>query len=228
MSNTLKHKVLDANKWIVEKKLVELTWGNVSAIDRLNGEIYIKPSGIILEKIKARDISVIDREGVARSGLKASVDAPTHVVLYDKFPAITSVIHTHSKYCTIFAQAGRDIPCLGTTHADYFYGSVPCVPHPSQKKVEEEYEQNTGIAIYDYFNKNNINYNHTNACLVAGHGVFVWGSTVNKALENAYVLEIIAEMAYKTLNLNPSSNLQQFILDKHFLRKHGKDKYYGQ
>jgi len=137
-------------------------------------------------------------------------------------------VHTHSKYSTIFAQAGRDIPCLGTTHADYFYGDIPCVSHPSKKLVKNDYELNTGNLIVEHYHKNDIKYDYMPACIVSGHGTFVWGENIEKALENVYVLEIIAEMAYKTLLLNPKASLKKYVLDKHYLRKHGDNKYYGQ
>ena len=228
MSYELKNKVLNANKWIVDKKLVELTWGNVSAYNRNNNQIYIKPSGVALDKTTAEQISVLTSEGHRLDGLKPSVDTPTHIALYKHFETIECVIHTHSKYSTIFAQAGREIPCLGTTHADYFNGPIPCIAAPSAQNVEQDYEMNTGLIICKHFDENNVDYKYMNACLVSGHGVFVWGSSVDKALENAYVLELVAEMAYKTLMLNPLATLEDYILDKHFMRKHGKTKYYGQ
>ena len=221
----IKQSVLEANKWIVDKGLVELTWGNVSVKD-IN--IVIKPSGIALDQAVPDDMSEVNPDCQHLSGKKPSVDTPSHVELYKNFPGIKSVIHTHSKYATIFAQANRAIPCLGTTHADYFYGDVPCVPHPSAEGVKNSYEANTGRIIGEYFTHNELNYLHTPACLVQGHGVFVWGTSVNHALETAYVLEIVAEMAYKTLLLDSHSRLADFVVQKHFTRKHGDTKYYGQ
>lgn len=223
-----KKEVLEANKWIVKKGLVELTWGNVSVIDRDKQVVLIKPSGVDLDNAVEENISELTLGGAGISGLKPSVDTPTHLFLYKKFPDIKSIVHTHSKYCTIFAQAAMPIPCLGTTHADYFYGTVPCAPHPNKQQVKADYEFNTALQIYEHFRQNEIHYNEMGGCLVAGHGVFTWGHSSKIALERAYVLELVAEMAYKTLLLNPSTTLKKFILDKHFLRKHGKQKYYGQ
>ena len=224
---TLEKQILEANRWIVDKGLVELTWGNVSAKDFSNQTICIKPSGIQLSTANIQDMSVVDSSGALLSGKKPSVDLPTHLELYNVFPEIGCVVHTHSKYATIFAQASTPIPCLGTTHADYFYGEIPCVPHPSSDKMDA-YEVNTGKIIGEHFHNNSLNYEQIAACIVDGHGPFVWGKTIEKALKNAYVLEIVAEMAYKSLILNSKSNLNQFIIDKHFLRKHGEQKYYGQ
>jgi len=224
----IKDEVLSANRWIVDKKLVELTWGNVSAIDKESQNIYIKPSGVRLQDTTPQDIAVVDQAGLHIEGLKPSVDTPTHVALYKEFADIGCVIHTHSKYSTIFAQAGKDIPCLGTTHADYYYGSIPCVPHPKEEEAAQEYELNTGKIICAHYSNNNIDYRQIPACTVQGHGVFVWGKDIQDALQNAYVLEVVAEMAYKTLLINPASSLADYILDKHFLRKHGDNKYYGQ
>tara|TARA_Y100000592_G_scaffold83250_1_gene132867 strand:- start:2496 stop:3170 length:675 start_codon:yes stop_codon:yes gene_type:complete len=222
----IRQKVLEANRWIVDKKLVELTWGNVSA--KSNNLVYIKPSGINLNNAVDSDVSMVNIDGTYAGGLKPSVDTPTHLALYRSFKNIGCVVHTHSKYSTIFAQAGRDIPCLGTTHADYFYGDIPCVSHPSKKLVKNDYELNTGNLIVEHYHKNDIKYDYMPACIVSGHGTFVWGENIEKALENVYVLEIIAEMAYKTLLLNPKASLKKYVLDKHYLRKHGDNKYYGQ
>lgn len=228
MHNDLKQQVLNANKWIVEKKLVELTWGNVSSLDSCKEKIYIKPSGVDLYSAKSDDIAVVDRSGTSISGLKPSVDTPTHLALYRGFKDLMCVVHVHSKYSTIFAQAGLDIPCLGTTHADYFYGDIPCVPHPSIEEVRGEYEMNTGNLIVEHYRKNNINYCHIPACVVSGHGAFIWGENINDTLERAFVLEVVAEMAFKTRMMNPQASLEKYVLDKHYLRKHGNKKYYGQ
>ncbi|HBY68779.1 MAG TPA: L-ribulose-5-phosphate 4-epimerase [Flavobacteriaceae bacterium] len=226
--NLIKKDVLMANRWIVEKGLVDLTWGNVSYCDRDNQLIYIKPSGVKLSSASPGDISCIDFQENLIDGLKCSVDTPTHVEIYKAFDDTRCVIHTHSKYATIFAQANMEIPCLGTTHADYFYGNIPCVPCPNHTEIESAYEKFTGKSITSFYNEKNIVYNEVQACLVSGHGPFVWGNTIEKALENAQVLEIVAEYAYKTLMLNKESYLPQYILNKHFLRKHGAKKYYGQ
>ena len=219
---------LYANKWIVEKKLVELTWGNVSCFDRKNETIYIKPSGVSLEDTTEEDISGMSYNGYHLFGKKPSVDTPTHLEIYARFPKVNCVIHTNSKYATIFAQAGMSIPCLGTTHADYFYGEIPCVDNTNPAETKAAYEECTGERICRHFKKNKIDPLQVGACLVNGHGVFSWDSTVERALERAYVLEIVAEMAFKTLMLNKDARLDKFILDKHFLRKHGEKKYYGQ
>lgn len=223
-----KDKILSANKWIVEKNLIELTWGNVSLYDREQGLIYIKPSGIDLSEASSEDVSCIRLDGTKVSGLKPSVDTPTHIEIYENFESVSSIVHTHSKYATIFAQAGMSIPCLGTTHADYFYGTVPCVPCPSDAQVQQNYESSTGKVICQHFYENGIDPTQVQACLVGGHAPFVWGKNVKSALENAYVLEVIAEFAFKTLQLNSSARLADTVLDKHFLRKHGDSKYYGQ
>jgi L-ribulose-5-phosphate 4-epimerase len=223
-----KKSVLYANKWIVDKGLVELTWGNVSCYDRQKSTIYIKPSGVSLDSIKEDDISSLTIKGSLLSGKKPSVDTPTHLEIYRNFSNVNCVIHTHSKYATIFAQANMSIPCLGTTHSDYFYGPIPCVEHPNMQEVNSDYEKQTGIGICNYFESNKINPLQMGSCLVKGHGVFSWGPNIEKALEKAYVLELIAEMAYKTIIINPDAKLERFILDKHFLRKHGENKYYGQ
>ena len=224
----LRQEVLDANRWIVDRNLVELTWGNVSAISDDRKKIVIKPSGVKLHHATAKEMSEISRDGVLIAGKKPSVDTPSHIEIYNAFPKIKSVIHTHSKYATIFAQANRCIPCLGTTHADYFYGDVPCVPHPQAPEVNNGYEMHTGRIIGEYFTKNKINYLHTPACIVQGHGVFVWGENISTTLETAYVLEVISEMAFKTLMLEPKAKLERYVRDKHFFRKHGTTKYYGQ
>ena len=191
----MKQEVLEANKWIVEQGLVSLTWGNVSALDESKTAIIIKPSGIALDSATSDDMSVVSLTGDLVEGKKPSVDTPIHLELYERFPTIECVIHTHSKYGTIFAQANRSIPCLGTTHADYFAGEIPCIPHPNPTEVAEEYETATGRIIGEYFSRNGLNYNHVPGCIVQGHGVFAWGETGNKALESAYVLELVAEMA---------------------------------
>tara|TARA_B100000029_G_scaffold516349_1_gene629011 strand:+ start:6689 stop:7369 length:681 start_codon:yes stop_codon:yes gene_type:complete len=225
MSN-IKSQILQANKWIVDKKLVSLTWGNVSV--RVNEEIYIKPSGVDLNSIKASDISRVNLDGLSVSGLRPSVDTPAHIELYEGFTGIGSVVHTHSKYATVFAQLSKSIPCLGTTHADYFNGPIPAVPIPNWND-KESYEKTTGKAIISYFKENDINHFDISAALVSNHGVFVWGETIEKALERAYVLELIAEMAYLTLAVRPlAEELNDKILEKHFERKNGNGKYYGQ
>jgi len=220
--------VLEANKWIVDKGLIELTWGNVSFYDRTEGKVYIKPSGVNLSLATNDQVSCVDMSGNILSGLKPSVDTWTHLEIYRNFDNAKCVVHTHSKYATIFAQAARSIPCLGTTHSDYFCGNIPCVPHPEGTDISESYERNTGRIICEFFKQHGINPVNIQACLVSGHAPFVWGDSIESALENAHVLEIVSEYAYKTLMLNPESSLSKEILDKHFFRKHGGGKYYGQ
>ena len=223
-----KKQVLEANKWIVDKGLAQLTWGNVSYFDRNEGKIFIKPSGVNLSEAKPNDISEITINGFLVSGKKPSVDTPTHLEIYNNFEQVNCVIHTHSKYCTIFAQSNTSIPCLGTTHADYFYDEIPCIKHTDLNHTLKNYEKNTGKNICEYYKVNKINPLFVGACLVRGHGVFCWGKDIKSTLERAFVAEILAEMAYKTLLLNPSVDFEKHILDKHFLRKHGDKKYYGQ
>jgi|TARA_Y100000034_G_scaffold127985_1_gene181793 L-ribulose-5-phosphate 4-epimerase len=224
--NDVKHQTLQANKWIVDKKLVFLTWGNVSL--RHEGRVFIKPSGIDLESVSLEEISEVDLNGNIISGLKPSVDTPAHLELYSGFDRINSIVHTHSKYATVFAQLNRSIDCFGTTHADYFKGSIPLVPIPDWNDIES-YEKTTGKAIVSYFKEKDINPLEISAALVSGHGVFAWGETLDRALENAYVLELIAEMAYLTIVVRPlAAELDSKILEKHFLRKNGNGKYYGQ
>ena len=221
---------LYANKWIVEKKLVELTWGNVSCFNREQNKVFIKPSGVNLDVLKPEEISVLSPDGVLLAGKKPSVDTPTHLEIYKNFSEINCIIHTHSKYATIFAQANMPIPCLGTTHADYFCEQIPCVDHTDPVETIEAYEQKTGARICNAFtiDPHVMSPLEVGACLVNGHGVFSWDAEVEKALERAYVLEIVAEMAFKTLMLNRDARLWEFIINKHFFRKHGDNKYYGQ
>ena len=226
MMNDAKNQTLQANKWIVDKKLVSLTWGNVSL--KRENRVFIKPSGIDLESASIEHMSEIDLNSNIISGLKPSVDTPAHLELYSGFEGINSIVHTHSKYATVFAQLNRPIDCLGATHADYFKGSIPVVPIPDWND-SESYEKTTGKAIVSYFQEKDINPLDISATLVSGHGVFAWGETLDQALENAYVLELIAEMAYLTIVVRPlAAELDSKILEKHFLRKNGNGKYYGQ
>tara|TARA_R110000851_G_scaffold184962_1_gene334328 strand:+ start:19 stop:696 length:678 start_codon:yes stop_codon:yes gene_type:complete len=221
-------KVLEANKYLFTSGLVSVTWGNVSYIDRESNVVYIKPSGVDLFKTSDQHISKVSVAGTHISGKKPSVDTPTHLEVYRKFLEVGSIVHTHSKYATIFAQANKDISCMGTTHADYFDGAIPCIPCPNVEDVKSEYEANTGKAIVNYFTNNDTDPMRVPAVLVSGHGPFCWGRSTEDALENAYVLEKIAEMAYKTLILSGNHHLPEHILRKHFDRKHGEEKYYGQ
>ncbi|MBI5228662.1 L-ribulose-5-phosphate 4-epimerase [Candidatus Micrarchaeota archaeon] len=225
----LRIKTLAANKALVEHGLVVFTFGNVSMVDRKEGVIAIKPSGVGYEEMSPGDIVVLDLDGrIAEGSKKPSSDAPTHIELYKNFNEIGAIVHTHSKNATAFAQAKKPIPCLGTTHADYFYGEIPVTREMTKEEVERDYERNTGRVIVELFNEKGINPLQVPACLVAGHGPFAWGRTVDSAVYNAVMLEEIAGMAVETLELNPNAELPSFLLDKHFFRKHGKNAYYGQ
>lgn len=208
--------------------LVDLTFGNVSVIDRATGVFGIKPSGVDYSRLKPENIVLIDLEGRQVSGaLRPSSDTPTHRRLFQAFTAIRSVVHTHSRNAVSFAQAGMPIPCLGTTHADYFFGEVPVTRPMSPQEIQSAYEWETGNVIVERFC--NLDPEQVSAVLVHGHGPFTWGPSGPKAVENALALEIIAEMAIKALQINPAANpISQDLLDKHFLRKHGPGAYYGQ
>lgn len=225
----LKQRVFEQNLALVKHGLVLLTWGNVSAIDRENGLVVIKPSGVPYESMTAEDMVVIDTmtKKVVRGKYRPSSDTPTHLYLYEKFPEIGGIVHTHSINATAWAQSGECIPAYGTTHADAFYGDIPCSRILTQKEVEEEYEINTGKVIVETFK--DIDYNAMPAVLVKNHGPFTWGATPEKAVENAVALEAIAEMAIKMKSINPQADtVDKYLLDKHYFRKHGKNAYYGQ
>jgi L-ribulose-5-phosphate 4-epimerase len=225
----LERNTVRLNKQIVDKGLVILTWGNGSIIDPEQKQIYIKPSGINVKQLTETDISVVDFDGHTIRGKKPSVDTQTHIELYKGFKGIGSVIHTHSLYCTIFAQLQEDIPCLGTTHADYFYGDIPVVDPLDDDQINNDYEKNTGISIVKYFTSNKIDPLHIPAALVPRHGVFVWGRNDLEAMENAIAAEHVAKMAYMQRQYDCIAEpIHQTLLDKHFLRKHGDTKYYGQ
>ena len=230
MLETLKLEVCNANKALREEGLVIFTWGNVSAINRKNGLVVIKPSGVPFEILTPDDMVIVDLEGrVVEGNLKPSCDLPTHLELYKGFNNISAVVHTHSPNATAFAQAKKSIECFGTTHADHFYGAVPVTRELSNSEVENNYEMNTGRIIVKTFNNLSLNPIKTPACLVAGHGPFVWGANVHEALRNAVVLEYIAKMNLKTLDLNPDIKpMKEFLIEKHHSRKHGKNAYYGQ
>lgn len=228
MLEQLKQAVLEANLELPEKGLVTYTWGNVSGIDRASGLIAIKPSGVEYDKMKADDIVLIDLTGkVVEGKLKPSSDAPTHVALYNAFPEIGGVCHTHSRWATSWAQAGMGIPAYGTTHADYFYGEIPCTREMTKVEIETAYEANTGIVIIETFK--DLNPNHIPAVLVKNHAPFTWGKNAEEAVHNSVVLEEVAMMAIQCKALNPAVKpMPQVLLDKHFLRKHGAGAYYGQ
>jgi len=228
MLEQLKEQVLEANLEIVRRGLVLYTWGNASGIDRQAGLIAIKPSGVPYSEMKSSDIVVSDLDGkVVEGKLRPSSDLATHLALYRAFPAIGGVVHTHSRAATVWAQAGRDIPCLGTTHADYFYGSIPVAGPLTDEEVCGEYELNTGLAIVRRFS--DVDPMSMPAVLVAGHAPFTWGKNVAAAAHNAVVLEEVAELAWRTCTLNPGIQpITQAVLDKHYLRKHGPNASYGQ
>ena len=225
------NKLIEINKSLKKEGLVIFTWGNASCRSHEKDNIFIKPSGIPFEDLIEKNISKVNLStGTHIEGLKPSVDTPTHIILYNAFSEVNAIIHTHSKYCTIFAQSKMSIPCLGTTHADYFYGNIPVVGDLLSKEIDKDYEKNTGLKIVQYFKENNISPTQMKAALSPSHGVFVWGENLDEALKNAIILENIAEMSYKTLQLcyNRPVEFDLNLLNKHFLRKHGHKKYYGQ
>jgi len=228
MLNELKTQVLKANLDLVKYGLVTLTWGNVSGIDRKKNLIVIKPSGVDYERMTAKDMVVVDlNNSVVEGELKPSSDTLTHIELYKSFKNIGGISHTHSEYATIFAQACKEIPCFGTTHADNFNGTIPLTRFLTEKEVEENYELNTGKIIIERFK--NINEDAMPAVLISGHAPITWGKDPEDAVKNSLVLERVAKMALFSLELNQNlSNLPEYILKKHHLRKHGKDAYYGQ
>ncbi len=228
MLEKLKKSVLEANLELKRKDLIIYTWGNVSGINRKEGLVVIKPSGVDYDQLTVDKMVVVDLEGnVVEGELKPSSDTATHLVLYKNFEEIGGVVHTHSPIATSWAQSGRDIPCYGTTHADYFYQEVPCTRIMTAVEVNSNYEENTGKVIVEKFQ--NKNYNYTPAVLVAGHGPFSWGTDAADAVHNSVVLEEVAKMALNTVQLNViSGGLPEYLLKKHFYRKHGEDAYYGQ
>jgi L-ribulose-5-phosphate 4-epimerase len=224
----LKEEILQANLELVKLGLVDLTWGNVSGINRTKGLFVIKPSGVDYKKMKAADMVVVDLTGKVVEGSKRpSSDTPTHVELYNSFTEIGGITHTHSLYATIFAQACTEIPCLGTTHSDHFFGSVPVTRFLTKEEVDIDYEGNTGKVIIERFKE--LNPLITPGVLIAGHAPFCWGKDAMDSVKNSFVLERIAQMAFGTLQVNPSiKKLPEHIMDKHFQRKHGPNAYYGQ
>ncbi|MCD8327960.1 MAG: L-ribulose-5-phosphate 4-epimerase [Ruminococcus sp.] len=230
MLESLKEAVYKANMLLPKYKLVTFTWGNVSAIDRSSGLFVIKPSGVDYELLTPDDMVVVDLDGSKVEGkLNPSSDTPTHLELYKAFENIGGIVHTHSSYATSWAQAGKDIPCYGTTHADYIYGAVPCVRCLTNQEINSAYEQNTGLLIASEFKRLGLDPVATPAVLCKNHGPFAWGKTAAKAVECAVVLEEIAKMAYRTELINPSVKpAPQELQDKHYFRKHGENAYYGQ
>jgi len=227
MLKELKNIVFKANLDLVSHGLVIHTWGNVSGRDKESGLIVIKPSGVSYESMKPEDMVVIDQEGKVLEGkYKPSTDTPTHLLLYRAYGSLGGVVHTHSSYATSWAQAGRAIPPFGTTHADHFYGEVPCTRLLTQKETENDYEINTGKIIIEKMGT--VNPLTVPSVLVNGHGPFCWGSDAENAVYNAVALEEIAKMAFYTVLLGKKEPISKFLLDKHFKRKHGTDAYYGQ
>ena len=228
MLEQLKQEVCAANRKLVEYGLVVLTWGNVSAVTEDRKYVVIKPSGVDYAAMTPEQMVVVDLEGtVAEGELRPSSDLPTHLELYRAFPAVRSVVHTHSRYATAMAQAERSLPCYGTTHADTFYGEVPCTRHLTAQEVEEAYERNTGVVIAETFR--NRDPEAVPAVLVCKHGPFAWGGSCRKAVENALILEETARLALLTEQLQPGvAPAPQYLLDKHYFRKHGANAYYGQ
>lgn len=228
MLEQLKEDVYKANMELVEKRMVIYTWGNVSGIDREKGLVVIKPSGVDYDTMKPEDMVVVDLDGnVVEGKYKPSSDTPTHLVLYRTYPDIGGVVHTHSTWAVTFAQAGMDIPALGTTHADYFFGDIPCTRDLTAQEIEEAYEENTGNVIVETIADGDAM--AIPGILVKNHGPFAWGKSPANSVYNAVVLDKVAEMAYKTMTLNPRvERVGQYLLDKHYYRKHGANAYYGQ
>ena len=228
MLEELKEKVCRANLDLVKHGVVLFTWGNVSAIDKETGLVVIKPSGVDYSVMKPSDMVVVDIDGKTVEGeLKPSTDLPTHLEIYKAYPGVGGVVHTHSSAATSWAQAGRGIPCYGTTHADYFYGEIPCTRDLTADEVNTEYEKNTGTVIVETMGGRDPL--AMPGALVKNHGVFAWGTDADNAVHNAVIIEYVAKMALETERLNPKARpAPGYLLDKHYLRKHGKNAYYGQ
>lgn len=228
MLKELKQRVYEANMLLPKYQLVTFTWGNVSEIDRETGYFVIKPSGVDYDKLEPEDMVVMDLDGVKVEGkYNPSSDTPTHLEIYKNMPDVKGIVHTHSAWATSWAQAGRGIPCYGTTHADYMYGEIPCIRNLTKKEIDEAYEKNTGILIVEYFREKE--YMAMPAVLCKNHGVFTWGKDAHEAVHNAVVLEEVAKMAAQTEMINPDVKpALQELQDKHYYRKHGPNAYYGQ
>jgi len=227
MLESLKAEVFKANLDLVKHGLVIFTWGNVSAIDRATGLVVIKPSGVSYEDMKAEDMVVVDLEGkIVEGKLKPSPDTATHLALYRAFLTIGGIVHTHSTYATSWAQAGVDLPNIGTTHSDYFSDAIPCTRDMTQQEVEGEYELETGNVIIERFKGQNPDF--TPGVLVKNHGPFAWGKDAHDAVHNAVVMEQVAKMAYISYGVNPDLTMSNHLIKKHFYRKHGPGAYYGQ
>ncbi len=230
MLKSLREAVYEANMELPRRGLVTYTWGNVSAVDRAAGLMVIKPSGVEYEDLSPDKLVVLDLDGRRVEGsLNPSSDTKTHLELYRAFPEIGGIVHTHSAHAVAWAQAGRDIPCFGTTHADYFYGPVPCARALSPEEVEDDYEGSTGRVIVETFRERGLNPVHVPGVICRSHGPFTWGRDAAQAVYHAAVLEEVAKMAIFTVQINPEAlPAPQHVLDKHFMRKHGPNAYYGQ
>ena len=230
MLERLKEEVFLANLELVKNNLVVLTWGNVSGIDREKELIVIKPSGVSYDNMKAEDMVVVDFEGnVVEGRLNPSSDTKTHIEIYKKYKSIGGVVHTHSPYATSWAQGKRPIPAYGTTHADSFYGEVPCTRLLSKEEIDEDYEKNTGLLIIETLEEKNINPLEVPGIIVASHGPFTFGESPSKAVVNSIILEEVSKMALFTEQINTKSiEIDEYLKDKHYLRKHGENAYYGQ
>ena len=230
MLDQLKQQVWEANMDLPRYGLVTFTWGNVSAIDRQRELVVIKPSGVPYESLKPEHMVIVKLNGeVVEGQLKPSSDTATHLHLYRTFKDIGGIVHTHSSWATSFAQAGKDIPALGTTHGDYFYGTIPCTKPMSETSIKGDYEHETGVIITQTFAERHIDPNQVPAALVHSHAPFVWGKDAHDAVHNAVVVEEVAKMAIFTYQLNPSVQpMDQHLLNRHYLRKHGEHAYYGQ
>ena len=230
MLEQLKKQVYEANMELPRRGLVTYTWGNVSGIDREKGLFVIKPSGVEYDALKPEDLVVVDLEGnVVEGTLNPSSDTETHRILYRRYPEIGGIVHTHSPYAVAWAQAHRDIPAYGTTHADYFHGPVPCARNLTTQEIQDGYEENTGHVIVETLTERGIDPMHTPAIICASHGPFAWGKNAADSVYHAAVLEEVARMSLLTEQVNPEAEpAPDNILDKHFMRKHGPDAYYGQ
>ena len=228
MLEQLKEQVCKANLDLVKHGLVIFTWGNVSAIDRETGLVVIKPSGVDYDDMKASDMVVVDLDGkIVEGSLRPSSDTATHLEIYKAFPEVGGIVHTHSTYATAWAQAGKDIPNIGTTHADYFHRAIPCT-EPMVEEQMAEYEKHTGTVIVERFTKAGMNPMHTPGVLVRNHGPFAWGKDGDEAVHNAVVMEQVAKMAFVSYQVNPALEMNDLLIEKHYSRKHGANAYYGQ
>lgn len=230
MLEELRKQVYEANMELPRRNLVTYTWGNVSGIDREKGLVVIKPSGVEYDELTPENLVVLDLEGNRVEGdLNPSSDTKTHLELYKAFPALGGIVHTHSPYAVAWAQAGQDIPCYGTTHADYFYGAVPCARHLTKEELDEDYEKNTGKIIIETFTDRGIDPAAVPGVICHSHGPFTWGKDAAQAVYHAVVLEEVAKMALLTRQVDPSAApAPQYLQDKHYMRKHGPNAYYGQ